>query len=223
MINALPSNATPQTAGPAQPDVTPSSSGLSTDFKTFLKMLTAQARYQDPLDPIDSTQYASQLAQFSMVEQQVKTNDALNAMFGQMSSSNMAALSNWVGMEARATVPAYFDGVPIAISPKSATVADRADLVVRDQAGNEVQRLDIPLGSQPIEWAGVDGDGDPFSKGFYSFEVESYQGDTLVQSTPAEVYSKVTEAQIQNGQVTLILEGGQSILSTLVTGLREAR
>ena len=48
-----------------------STSALTSDFETFLKMLTTQARYQDPLEPLDSQEYASQLAQFSMVEQQV--------------------------------------------------------------------------------------------------------------------------------------------------------
>ncbi|MEP0702358.1 MAG: flagellar hook capping FlgD N-terminal domain-containing protein, partial [Lentilitoribacter sp.] len=49
---------------------TETSNALASDFETFLKMLTAQARYQDPLEPIDSSEYAAQLAQFSMVEQQ---------------------------------------------------------------------------------------------------------------------------------------------------------
>ena len=44
-------------------------SAVTSDFETFLNMLTAQAKDQDPLEPIDSTEYAAQLAQFSMVEQ----------------------------------------------------------------------------------------------------------------------------------------------------------
>ncbi|WP_435988127.1 flagellar hook capping FlgD N-terminal domain-containing protein [Sulfitobacter sp. SH22] len=39
---------------------------ISSDFETFLKMLTTQARYQDPLEPIDSSQYSAQLAQFGL-------------------------------------------------------------------------------------------------------------------------------------------------------------
>lgn len=223
MINAIPTTATSaQGLGPNQPGVASNPSGLATDFKTFLKMLTAQARYQDPMEPIDSTQYASQLAQFSMVEQQVKTNDALALMFGQMSNSNMAALASWVGMEVRAGTPAYFDGTPIAVSPNPAAVADRVELVVLDETGMEVQRTVIPVSSEPIEWAGVDDDGDPFPEGSYSFTVESYQGEDLILSELAETYGKVTEAQMRGGQVTLILEGGQAILSSLVTGLREA-
>lgn len=220
MINAT-STVAAQAPGAGQAAIAPQSSGLTSDFKTFLKMLTAQARYQDPLEPIDSTEYASQLAQFSMVEQQVKTNDALTAMFGQMSSDNIASLASWVGMEARATTPAYFDGSPITISPNPASVSDRVELVVIDADGQEVQRSAIAASSDPIEWAGVDDDGDPFAEGNYSFKVDSFTGDDLILSEQAEVYGKVTEAQIQNGKVILIMQGGQAVLSTSVTGLRQ--
>ncbi|MEM9127629.1 MAG: flagellar hook capping FlgD N-terminal domain-containing protein, partial [Pseudomonadota bacterium] len=64
----------------AQPTSTPQANALTSDFETFLLMLTAQARNQDPLEPLDSSQYASQLAQFSMVEQQVQTNDLLSSL-----------------------------------------------------------------------------------------------------------------------------------------------
>lgn len=221
MINAYSAAAT-QAPSTSQTTTAPQSSGLTSDFNTFLKMLTAQARYQDPLEPVDSTEFASQLAQFSMVEQQVKTNDALAAMFGQMSSANMASLASWVGMEARAVTPAYFDGTPVTISANPASVSDRVDLVVSDADGNEVQRTNIASSAEPIEWAGVDEHGDPFAEGVYSFTVESYTGDDLVLSEPAEVYGKVTEAQVQNGQIILILKGGQAVLSSAVTGLREA-
>ena len=73
----------PQAAAPAPARQTASNAAtLSSDFETFIRMLTAQARYQDPLEPLDSSQYATQLAQFSMVEQQVLANDRLAALFG---------------------------------------------------------------------------------------------------------------------------------------------
>lgn len=196
--------------------------GLSSDFTTFLKMLTAQARYQDPLEPIDSSEYAAQLAQFSMVEQQVKTNDALGALFQQNSDSSVSSLASWVGMEVRASTPVHFDGSPITISPNPAAVSDRVDLVVYDEGGTEVQRTTIPVSAEPIQWAGVNGDGGPFVEGIYSFKIESFDNDDLILSETAEVYGQVTEAQITNGQVILILEGNQAILSRSVTGLRAA-
>ncbi len=225
MINdttAATAAATASPPGPSPASLAQQANGLASDFDTFLKMLTAQARYQDPLDPVDSTQYASQLAQFSMVEQQVVTNDALMAMIGQLSNNNISSLASWVGMEARAVTPGFFDGTPITISPNPASVADRVELVVTDKDGREVQRSAIAVSADPIEWAGVDDDGNPFAEGTYSFSVLSYTGDDLILSEPAEVYGQVTEAQVLNGEIILILRGGQAILSSSVTGLRAA-
>ena len=73
-------NNQPVTTPTVQTDQQQAAAVLSSDFETFLQMLTAQARYQDPLEPIDSSEYASQLAQFSMVEQQVLSNDLLTSL-----------------------------------------------------------------------------------------------------------------------------------------------
>ena len=228
MINAIPSttpSATGSSAPPTAPDATPKPStktALTSDFETFLKMLTAQAKNQDPLEPLDSTEYASQLAQFSMVEQQVQTNDSLAALSGLFGTSNMASLAGWVGMEARAATPMYFDGTPITLSPKPAALADEVYLVVSDASGKEVQRLQLPVSSEPVQWAGVGAGGVPLANGVYSFSVESYGQDKLILEEPAEVYGRITEAQIQGNEVVLVLEGGQTILSSKVTALRAA-
>lgn len=57
------------------------STGTSTlGYDAFLKLLTAQMQYQDPTKPMDSTQFVSQLASFSNVEQSVKMNSKLDAL-----------------------------------------------------------------------------------------------------------------------------------------------
>jgi flagellar basal-body rod modification protein FlgD len=53
---------------------------FSEDFNTFLNLLTAQIQNQDPLQPLDSTQFVEQLATFSSLEQEVKTNDHLSSI-----------------------------------------------------------------------------------------------------------------------------------------------
>jgi flagellar basal-body rod modification protein FlgD len=50
------------------------------DYNSFLQLLVAQMKNQDPMNPTDSTQYLSQLASFSSVEQQVQTNAKLDAL-----------------------------------------------------------------------------------------------------------------------------------------------
>ncbi len=194
---------------------------LSSDFDTFIQMLTTQAKYQDPLNPIDSSEYAAQLAQFSMVEQQVRTNDTLLLLSDQMNLTNMASLAGWVGMEARAVTPMWYDGTPITVSTNPAAIADDAQLVVRNAAGTEVQRLSIPVSGGPYEWSGVGDNGDNLPDGNYSFQVESYVAGDMILSEPAEVYGRVVEAQNQRGNILLVLEGGSTVLSDSVTALRE--
>lgn len=198
-----------------------SNSVLSSDFETFLKMLTAQARYQDPLEPIDSSEYAAQLAQFSMVEQQVLSNDLLQVLSAQMSAGSISEIAGWIGMEARTTAPVSFDGSPITVIPTSAAGADEAVLVAYDSDGEEVYRKQIDVGSDPVEWTGVADDGTELPPGLYSFKVESRLAGTTIAINAGETYSKITEARRQGAATVFILEGGSAVTAEGVSALRE--
>ena len=193
---------------------------LTSDFQTFIKMLTAQAENQDPLNPMDSAEYASQLASFSSVEQQVKTNDLLAGLAAQMGASNLAQLSNWVGMDARSAATVRFEGEPVMLHPLPARLADEAYLVVSDESGQEVQRLAVALDGKPIEWAGAAANGAALPAGSYRFEVENYAQGALLGNSPVESYQRVEEAQMIDGQIILLLQGGGSISPEDVIGLR---
>ncbi|SLN61827.1 Basal-body rod modification protein FlgD [Falsiruegeria litorea R37] len=196
------------------------SSALTSDFETFLKMLTVQAQNQDPLEPLDSSEYAAQLAQFSMVEQQTKTNQTLEALVSKLGGNSMAELSNWIGKEARAIAPAHYSGQPITVSPAPDKDATEAYLVVRNAEGTVVDRQKIPVSDAPLKWSGLDESGAARPSGLYSFAIESRKDSKVIKEEPAAAYSKVIEAQVQNGEVTLILDGGQAILASKVTAVR---
>lgn len=59
------------------------------DYNTFLKLLVAEMKNQDPTNPMDSTEYVAQLANFSNVEQGVQTNKKLDQLL-QFSSISQA-------------------------------------------------------------------------------------------------------------------------------------
>lgn len=222
MTTAVTSAGSPAAHTSQQPAATQKTSGLTSDFETFVKMLTAQATNQDPLEPLDSTEYAAQLAQFSMVEQQTKSNTLLEGLQSQLGLANMAALSGWVGMEARGVAPGYFDGSSeITIAPNPAAAADSVTLVVQDTKGTEVQRVALPVSAEPYQWTGLDEDGNPLEAGEYKFVVESRKGDELLLQEYAEIYFKVNETRMQGGDVGLITEGGSVVLASSVSALRD--
>ena len=201
-------------------DKSSTKSAISADFETFLKMLTAQMKNQDPLNPLDSQDFATQLATFSGVEQQVQTNDLLAALTSQFAVSNLGEMAGWVGMEARMAVPAYFDGAPVEIVPNPPVFADKTELVVWDKNGVEQQRLSIPVGDDPYLWAGVRDNGVPFEQGEYSFGLIAYANNEVIDESVPETFAEVSEVRTVDGQTLIVVEGGALYPTSLVRGLR---
>lgn len=193
---------------------------ISSDFETFLTMLTTQIQNQDPLEPMSSENFSTQLATFSGVEQQVKTNDLLESLGVQMNVMGMSQFASWIGLEGRAAVAGQFDGTPISVSPNPAAGADSAVLVVYDSDGVEVQRLDFAPTAEEIQWAGVDENDEPFDSGLYTFTVESYSGEDLLATTAAEIYAEIVEAKSLDGTTVLVFEGGAEVSASDVSALR---
>jgi len=194
---------------------------ISSDFETFLRMLTTQMQNQDPLNPMESTDFAVQLATFSGVEQQVRTNDLLSAMNGQLGAMNMSDLAGWVGMEARAVTSAWFDNAPITLYPDPASGAQRTFVVVTDAQGAMVDRVEIPVSDQPVQWAGVTSGGASLPPGQYSFHLQSLSNDKIIGDEQIPVFSEVTEARAEGGQTILVLASGDEIPAADVGALRK--
>lgn len=195
-------------------------SKITSDFDTFLRMLTVQMQNQDPLNPIDSADYAVQLATFSGVEQQVRTNQLLTDMQARFQQMGMADLAGWIGQEARSPAPVRLDGSSVNLTPSPATGADRAVLVVKDARGNLVSREDIPATAAPYQWLGADAQGNPLPSGTYTLSLESLRGDSVIDSSPIEHYARVVEVRTTPEGPTLVLEGGVEVASSAVTALR---
>lgn len=209
---ALGMNALQPSAQPAQGRM------IASDFQTFLTMLTTQLRHQDPMNPMQASDFAVQLATFSGVEQQVQTNHLLSGLTARM---GLTELGNWVGMEVRAPVPGWFDGsTPVRVVPERAEGVAGDTLVVRNSLGNEVDRVALEPGAETVLWGGIGVDGHEFPAGHYSFELYRFNDGELAQVTTAQVYARVREAAVVAGEVALVLAGGQRVRADQVSGLR---
>lgn len=209
-----------QSAAPTRP-TDAAATKISSDYTTFLRMLTTQLQNQDPLNPIESSDYAVQLATFSGVEQQTRTNQLLESLGGQFNVLGMAQMAGWVGQQARVDAPVWMDGDPVSLSPNPAVGSDRATLVVKDSRGTVVSRQDIPPTTDPFSWTGLGIDGQPLPRGQYSLSLESYRDGEMLTETSVEHYARIQEAQGSATGTWLMLEGGIKVRADKITALRE--
>ncbi|MBO9725418.1 MAG: flagellar hook assembly protein FlgD [Novosphingobium sp.] len=175
------------------------SSGLLADYNLFLKLLTTQMTHQDPLDPMDTSEYTQQLVQYSQVEQSIQQTGKLGDILGQLASQQMSAASNYIGREARFDSPVaglgdapahwtyYVDGTPAAITA-----------TIKDSAGKVINTVTLDAKTQgSYQWDGTKADGTKADKGAYTLSVEAKDSagnklDTTINSV-AVVNDVVTD------------------------------
>lgn len=190
------------------------------DFETFLTLLTTQMRNQDPLKPMDSTEFVAQLAAFSGVEQQVRANDRLESILDVLSGGSPAGLAEWIGREVRVAAKAAFDGAPVEVALTPEPGADRGVLVVRNDFDQVVARLRVEAGAETVTWDGTDAMGAAAAHGRYGFTLESYVGDSLLGTSPGKVFAQVREVRVADGAPVLVLEDGAQVPLEAVAGVR---
>jgi flagellar basal-body rod modification protein FlgD len=190
------------------------------DFETFLTLLTTQMRNQDPLKPMDSTEFVAQLAAFSGVEQQVRANDRLESILEVLSGGSPAGLAEWIGREGRVAAKAAFDGAPVEVALTPEPGADRGVLVVRNDFDQVVARLPVEPGAGTVTWDGTDAMGAAAPHGRYGFTLESYVGESLLGSSPGKVFASVREVRIADGAPVLVLDDGAQVPLDEVAGVR---
>ncbi len=193
---------------------------LASDFQTFLTLLTTQLKNQDPLKPMESTEFVAQLASFSSVEQQVRTNDRLEQILDALGGGSTGGLAAWIGKEVRAPAQANFTGVPIEIETTPLDGSDSAVLVVRNDFDEVVARRAIDAADATLSWDGKTELGATLPDGAYSFAVDSYAGADLIGSSPGQVFARVKEVRLEDGAAFLLLDGGGKVSIDDVTALR---
>jgi len=94
------------------------------NYDSFLKLLVAQMKNQDPTDPMDASEQMSQLASFSQVEQSIKTNSHLEDLLSQSQLSQAASLVGKIVESADGTVSGTVKSVEVTSDATTATLTD---------------------------------------------------------------------------------------------------
>lgn len=193
--------------------------GISSDFETFLRMLTVQMQNQDPLNPIESSEYSVQLATFSSVEQQVKTNDLLENLGQQFGLLGLAQMSGWIGKTVRFEGGANFSGAPASMELPDVSPADHAELIATDRFGNEVSRIPAPVTGGDFNWPGLSDDGTPLADGNYTFRLVGYREGQAKDGGPVLVSGTVDEVRMEDGVQTVVLADGTTVSADKISAI----
>lgn len=182
----------------------------------FLKMLVAQLKHQDPLNPMSGTDFAAQLAQFSSLEQLYNLNENLKNMgVYQMSQANVQAV-NLIGKEVTAANGNTFEatGRPVDISYRLSTDAQFVELRIYDSTGKLVDTLqysDQKSGVNTVTWYGGSG-----ATGSHSFKVEAKGSDGKAIEADTLITGKVTAVSFKNQAIYLNVGGTEVNFSDVV-------
>ena len=177
----------------------------------FLNLLVAQLKNQDPLKPIDSTEFTAQLAQFSSLESLSNINDTLNDLKLYQTSTNNSLAVGLLGRSVTASGNSVeiLKGVPENIVFQLAGNASAVSVNLFDAAGRLVKKIDagaLPAGEQTVRWDGTDNKGNALADGAYTFAVEA--ADPTGQSVNAVPYIRGNVTDIVYREGTAYLKVG---------------
>jgi flagellar basal-body rod modification protein FlgD len=156
----------------------------------FLKLLVTQMKNQDPINPMDGTKFASQLAQFNSVEQLINVNSGIeqlaksqemlnsglsNTMAASLAGKKVRALSDKVGLQA---------GEDSEIQFKLNDIATEVEVEITDAAGNTLRTEKLGglgKGNHSWTWDGESDAGNKVPEGVYSVKINAKNEDSNVK------------------------------------------
>jgi len=202
------------TATDAATRTTAGRTSLTSNFETFLQLLTSQLKNQDPLSPLDSNQFTQQLTQMSGVEQQLLTNDLLTSLLAAQQGGGLGGAANYIGKDATAVWSATrLEGGKANWGYELGASASEATLKIVDGTGKTVWTGAAPdrtAGTHDFVWDGKTTAGGQLPDGgVYSLQVSAKAGTNDVK---AQVLTRgaVTGVELADGVPYLTV--GQSLV-----------
>lgn len=214
MVDAVSSNS-------AAGKINTGSTMLASNFETFLSLLTAQLKNQDPLSPVDSNQFTAQLTQMAGVEQQLLTNTLLNSLLAAQEGDGLTGAAQYIGKDATAVWSATrFEDGAADWSYELAGNATTATLQVLDASGKVVWTGDAPArtnGMHDFKWDGrTTGGGQVDEGGVYTLKVIAKDGAGAAVDSQVLIRGRVSGVEMYDGTPYVTIGSSIMPVSSLI-------
>lgn len=198
-------------AAPAGATAAPSQASAADQGDRFLKLLVAQMRNQDPLNPLDNAQVTTQMAQISTVTGIEKLDGSIGGLRQSLVAAQSLQSAGVIGRQVLAT------GATLSLGASGGSAAldlpaaaGRVQVSIATPAGAVLRRLELgalPGGISTFQWDGMTDAGGRAAPGSYVFQVTASDGNRMVAATPLSA-GRVSGVSLSNGTVQLNLENG---------------
>lgn len=198
---------------------------LADDLNDFMTLLTTQLQHQDPLDPMDATEFTSQLVQFASVEQQIAQNSNLETLITAQENSQLASVAGYVGrfIEAESTAVQVYNGEAefnyILHEDSEGTLVN-----IQDENGNTLFTAEgnLTQGKHGVVWDGTDLQGNQVPDGIYQLQVVAQDGDGAPVEVTTTTIGLVTGVSYAGTEPVLMINNQEFGLDKVLTLKQEA-
>jgi flagellar basal-body rod modification protein FlgD len=214
---------TPINSAPTSSTTAGSAAGVKATKDDFLKLLVTQMKYQDPMNPMDSAQMTSQIAQLNTVEGINQLNATVNSLQASLMASQSMQSASLIGKTILA------DGNSISLLNGSANLSIRlegsAESVVVDvinSSGRIIKSTDLganAAGIKSFTWDGSTNEGSTAPNGQYTFQVNAKKLNQSVAVTPL-IQATVSGVELTAAGPQLSLNNGTNIAMSTIRGVR---
>lgn len=181
---------------------------IADNFDTFLQLLITQLKNQNPLEPLDTNQFTQQLVQFTSVEQQLKTNEFLEAMMQSSQNSTNAQAVSYVGKTVTASGAStdLIDGVANWIYRVDGA-AQNTNVTIKDASGNVVytENLSLAAGTDQIVWDGTTSTGTKLTSGRFTITIDARDANGKYVPVTTEMQGVVDGVDVRGSEPFLMI------------------
>ena len=211
------------TALGTQADIASGAGSLSSNYNTFLTLLTTQLKNQDPTSPLDTNQFTQQLVQLTGVQQQLLSNQLLQQLVTQSGSGTGAASA--VGLIGKTVSAASGQGTlaggKVGWGYSLPSTAASATLSVANAAGTVVYSTpapDLSAGSHAFTWNGVDSAGRQLADGgVYTLSIAASDASRAAITATPQITGVVRAVQTAGGQTVVQVGGSTAPVSSITS------
>ncbi len=178
---------------------------LSSDYNQFLTLFTAQLQAQDPTSPTDSSQFTSELVQYSGVEQQVQTNTNLTQLIQLTQAQELASTSSDIGKQVQLsgnTVPLQSGKATLDFSTAT---SEPVAIAITNSGGHDVKDVTLTssAGSNSWSWNGTSNSGAQLPDGAYNVSIETSDATGTVTAIPFTTIATPTATRTSGNGISV--------------------